>query len=85
MSTLLQLFGFRFYIYSEKHEPIHVHVDYGDDWAKIELGPTVRLIENHGMKQRENKKAVGLAELYQEEFIACWQEYFKNGRNGKNN
>ena len=85
MPTLLQLFGFRFYIYSEEHEPIHVHVDYGDGWAKIELDPTVRLVENHGMKQREIKKVVGLAELYQEEFIACWKEYFKNGRNGKNN
>ena len=53
MPTLLQIFGFRFYIYSEEHEPIHIHVDYGDAWAKIELEPTVTLVYNHGMKQKE--------------------------------
>ena len=77
MPTLLQIFGFRFYIYSEEHEPIHIHVDYGDAWAKIELEPTVTLVHNHGMKQKELKKALGLAELYRDEFITGWKEYFK--------
>jgi hypothetical protein len=29
------------------------------------------------MKQKELKKALGLAELYRDEFIAGWKEYFK--------
>jgi len=40
MPTLLQVEGFRFFIYSnERQEPAHVHVEKGDGEAKFWLEP----------------------------------------------
>ncbi len=83
MPTILIIFGFRFYFYSNDHEPIHVHVDYCDAWGRIQIDPNVELIENHGLKQKDIKKALGVASLYREEFIKRWNEHFKNKQNGK--
>lgn len=82
MPTLLQIFGFRFYIYSEEHEPIHIHVDYGDAWAKIELEPTVTLVFNHGMKQKELKKALGWLSYIVMSLLLDGKSILKNDRNG---
>lgn len=48
MPTLFELFGLRFFFFSEDHAPIHVHVVKGDDDAKIALRPEIRLVYNHG-------------------------------------
>ena len=85
MPTVLFIFGFRFYFYSDEHEPIHIHVDYGDNWCKIQLVPDVELIENHGMKRQEIKKALGVAKLYKDDFIKRWHEHFKKKNYGKDN
>jgi len=37
MPTLLNLNGFKFFFYANEHEPKHVHVIYGGDFAKVEL------------------------------------------------
>jgi hypothetical protein len=37
MPTLLMQDGFKFFFYANEHEPKHVHVAKGDDYAKIEL------------------------------------------------
>lgn len=37
MSTLLTIFGIRFFFYSREHEPIHVHVEHADGKAKFIL------------------------------------------------
>lgn len=33
MPTVFELFGLRFFFYSDDHPPIHVHVERGDDEA----------------------------------------------------
>ena len=38
MPTLLVEDGFKFFSYDNEHEPKHVHVSKGDDYAKVELG-----------------------------------------------
>lgn len=35
MPTIFEIFGLRFFFYSDDHTPIHVHVVKGDDDAKI--------------------------------------------------
>jgi len=37
MPTLLIYDGFKFFFYANEHEPKHVHVIKGGDFAKIEL------------------------------------------------
>lgn len=44
MPTIFEIFGLRFFFFSEDHNPIHVHVVKGDDDAKIEIEPEIKLI-----------------------------------------
>ena len=46
MPTLFNIFGLRFFFYSEEHLPIHVHVVDGDDRLKIQVAPTIELVSN---------------------------------------
>jgi len=75
MPTLLNVFGLRFYFYSDEHEPIHVHVENADGRAKIDMLPTIRVVENRNIKPQDLKKAVATVELYRDEFITAWKEY----------
>ena len=78
MPTLLNIFGLRFYFYSEEHTPIHVHIENSDGRAKINLVPTIELVENKNIKTKDIKKALAIVELYKEEFIKAWSEYHEN-------
>jgi hypothetical protein len=55
MPTLLVQDGFKFFFYANEHEPKHVHVSKGDDYAKFELG-TFRVSQDF-MKPKELKNA----------------------------
>lgn len=43
MPTLFELFGLRFYFYSDEHLPIHVHIQNGDGKAKVNVYPEIEL------------------------------------------
>ena len=77
MPTLLVESGFRFFFYSNEHEPKHVHVIYGDDFAKIELG-SLSVVHNY-MKSKDLKKALAIVEANQQEFERRWDKYFNQG------
>lgn len=61
MPTLFYIFGFRFYFWSNEHEPIHVHVEKGDAEAKFNISP-VELVYNHGFRPNELKLIESLVE-----------------------
>ena len=75
MPTLLNVFGLRFYFYSDEHEPIHVHVENADGRAKIDILPTITVVENRNIKPQDLKKAIAMVELYKDKFITDWKEY----------
>jgi hypothetical protein len=52
-----------------------MHVMKGGNHAKIEL-PTRRVVYNY-LKLQELRKALEIAEIYQDEFERRWNEYFK--------
>jgi len=78
MPTLLDIFGLRFFFYSDEHSPVHVHIENSDGKAKINLVPTIEIVENKGIKAKDIKKALTITELYKEEFIKAWNEYHEN-------
>ena len=78
MPTLLNIFGLRFYFYSEEHAPVHVHIESNDGRAKIKLVPEIEVIENKNIKPKDLKKALTIIKLYKEEFIKSWNEYHGN-------
>jgi hypothetical protein len=77
MPTLFIVFGLRFYFYSNKHLPIHVHVKNADGEAKFEVNP-VKLIDNKGIKRKDISLGESLIEENKEIIIAKWKEYHGN-------
>ncbi len=75
MTTIIYLFGLRFFFYSEEHLPIHVHVQNGDGRAKI-IVSNLEVVENNGIKPKDIKKAITIVEEYREDIIKAWNEYF---------
>ena len=75
MPTILSIFGLRFFFYSDEHEPIHVHIEQGDNDAKVEIA-TRKIVYNRGIKANDMRKALQTIELYEDEIIAKWHEYF---------
>jgi hypothetical protein len=73
MPTLLIQDGFKFFFYANEHEPKHVHVSKGDDYAKVELG-TLR-ISKQFMKPKELKKALSIIQEHNQGFEAKWDEW----------
>ncbi|MCL2598228.1 MAG: DUF4160 domain-containing protein [Paludibacter sp.] len=49
-----------------------------DGKAKINLLPTIKVVENKNIKSRDMKKALKIIELYKEDFINAWNEYHEN-------
>ena len=79
MPTLFYLFGYRFYFWSNDHEPIHIHVSKGDAEAKFNV-VNVELIENYGFKKNELRLIESLVEENKEVITARWKEYFNKDK-----
>jgi hypothetical protein len=74
MPTLLLQDGFKFFFYANEHEPKHIHIEKGDEFAKIELA-TLRVVNNR-MKPKELRKALAVVEKSRKDFERKWDEYF---------
>lgn len=75
MPTIFKKDGFRFFFYSNDHEPIHVHVIHGGGEAIFNIGTTVELRESVAMKVRDLARAQELAEEHQALIITKWNEH----------
>lgn len=80
MPTLFFLLGFRFFFWSNDHEPIHVHISKGEAEAKYNM-INLELLENYGFKKNELRMIESIIEENQEIIIERWREYFKKGKN----
>lgn len=54
---------------------MHVHVVKGDEDAKISLEPSIEVVYNHGLKAKDLKRAVQLAEMYKDDIVELWNKY----------
>jgi uncharacterized protein DUF4160 len=76
MPTIHRQHGLRFAVFSDDHEPAHVHV-IGAGEMKIQLGDAGRApfaVYAVGMKARERRCAMAVVLQLQAEFIARWNE-----------
>ena len=67
--------GFRFVIYTDDHEPAHVHI-VGAGLAKVHLlGPSGRpeVMDVRGIKRSDMRRLYGEVEERREEFIREWE------------
>jgi len=76
MVTIYRAYGLRVVIFTDDHEPAHVHV-FGEGQAKINLigsDGAPALVWAEGMKANELRRAVDLVRDRQKEFLAKWRE-----------
>jgi hypothetical protein len=66
MPTLLRQDGFQFFFYANEHEPKHVHVVKGGDYAKIELHTLAVTVDR--MKPKDLRQALAVVKLHNHEF-----------------
>ena len=76
MPTVFKLKGFRFFFYSsDRHEPIHIHVEKDDSYCKFWLDP-VKIERNIGFRSHElaaiRKIIFSRADIIEER----WNEFF---------
>lgn len=78
MPTLFILFGYKFFFWSNEHEPIHVQVSRGGAEAEFNV-LTVELVENDGFKKNELRMIESIIEENKEVITDHWKLYFKKG------
>ncbi len=77
MPTALNKDGFRFYFYSNEHEPMHIHVEHGSGEAVFNIADDVALVRSVGMKVQELGEAERLANENLETLREKWHDYFE--------
>lgn len=74
MITILREAGFRIVIFTDDHEPAHVHV-YGDGDAKVQIaGERAELVWVVGMKASDIRKMMTIVERNRDRLLAAWQD-----------
>ncbi len=77
MPTVFELFGYRFFFYSnENDEPIHIHVTKGDAKAKYWILPGIVEEYSYGFKVKERKEIKNLVIENADKIINHWNEFF---------
>ena len=78
MPTVLRIKKYRFFFFSnEVNEPLHIHVESDDNYAKFWLEP-VQLARSVGYNARELSEIRNLVMANVVEFIRRWNEYFSH-------
>lgn len=75
MPVLKIIKGYRFFFYSNEHDPMHIHVEKDKKTAKLNLLP-VEVVKVKGFKANEQKEIRKLVEENVELFKKQWNEYF---------
>ncbi|MDL5055092.1 DUF4160 domain-containing protein [Oscillatoria laete-virens NRMC-F 0139] len=82
MPEVFRHHGYRFFFFSrEADEPIHIHVESAEKYAKFWLEPTV-LAESYGFLSGELKEIRGLVEKNEQIIRRKWDEHITRHRQG---
>ena len=76
MPTILRIDGFRFFFFSDEHNPSHIHIEKADGYARIELD-TIIITDSYNLNTKELKKLSTLVKENNEKLRKAWDEYFK--------
>ena len=76
LPTLLKVNGFKFFFYSNEHEPKHIHVLKGEKYAKINLVDLSVFYSS--FKTKDLDFVLEIIKNKKSEFERIWDEYFRN-------
>lgn len=68
--------GFDFFFYSMEEERKHIHVEKGENVAKIWLEPTIEIAYNHGFTSREIKFIIQTVIEHERVIKDKWNNHF---------
>jgi hypothetical protein len=74
MPKILEINGYKFYIYTDDHLPIHVHVWKGGAEAKVTLVPQISIQANYGFKAKQLKQIIKIIVDNYNHIIEKWYE-----------
>jgi len=77
MPTVTIINGFRFFFYSNDHEPVHIHIEKDGKTAKYCLTP-LGLVKSTGFNASDLRKIGTLIDDNIELFKQRWNEYFNS-------
>ena len=76
MPTIFTIHGYRFFFFSnEGTEPIHVHVEKGEKYAKFWIHP-IALAYNYKFHNTELNQIMKIIEKHKLKIEEKWNEYF---------
>jgi hypothetical protein len=75
MPTVLRIDGFRFFFFSNEHEPEHVHIEKGDIYARVEIA-SLKVTDSSNASSKDIKKMVELVKQNKVTLQGVWNEYF---------
>lgn len=75
MPTVLTVSGLRFRIYTQDHQPPHVHVIGREGAAKLTIGEHPELMENRGLRSGEVRLALATISVEAERLLGVWRQY----------
>lgn len=67
--------GYRFFFYSNDHDPSHVHVESGDDYAVIDIN-SLTFIDEGSLSNRQKREVIELVRQNQQLCKDKWNEHF---------
>lgn len=74
MPKILEVNGYKFYIYTNDHLPEHVHVVKSGHEVKVVLVPELTITANYGFKSKELRKVIEIIIDHYEFIIEKWHE-----------
>ena len=83
MPTVFYHGKYRFHFFSNEFqavgilEPIHVHIESGENEAKFWIEPEVTLASNEGFRSKELSEIKKVIEDKKDEIILKWKQHFK--------
>ena len=78
MPKVFNLNGFYCIVYTDDHDPPHVHIKYSGTTTILNLGASsedVTIRDAQNMKPKDIKKAMELLEENWDDAVAKWEEY----------
>lgn len=74
MPTVLRVGKFAFRLYPNDHSPPHTHVVTAEGEARIQLHPSVVLLEVYGLKKTDAARALMLTKQRAVLLLEAWRE-----------